>query len=161
MSKENNPKIHLNCSQKVLNHYAAAYGLNQHLATKIATGLGGGMGRMAGTCGAVSGAYLVLGLEYGPEGMETKAAKELTYSKVRDFHQYFSQKHGSCTCKELLDCDISTSSGFEEAQNQGLMKTRCPIFIDDAINIVEKMIKDDKIAASTHHQSEANNQNGT
>ncbi|MGA2258902.1 MAG: C-GCAxxG-C-C family protein [Thermoguttaceae bacterium] len=54
-----------NCSQAVLSAYAGQLGLDEETAAKIASGFGGGMGRMADTCGAVTGAYMVLGLKSG------------------------------------------------------------------------------------------------
>ncbi|MCX5897676.1 MAG: C-GCAxxG-C-C family protein, partial [Proteobacteria bacterium] len=41
-----------NCSQSVLAAYAEQFGLTEELALKVAGGFGGGMGRMAETCGA-------------------------------------------------------------------------------------------------------------
>ena len=47
-----------NCSQAVFLTYCEEFGLlDRKTALKIACGLGGGMGRLGGTCGAVSGAY--------------------------------------------------------------------------------------------------------
>ena len=57
----------LNCSQSIIAQYAEKYQLDIATACKLATGFGGGMGRMGNTCGALTGAYLVLGLEYGTE----------------------------------------------------------------------------------------------
>jgi C_GCAxxG_C_C family probable redox protein len=47
----------LSCSQAVFSVYAGEYGLDKDAASKIASGFGGGMGRMGQTCGAVTGAY--------------------------------------------------------------------------------------------------------
>ena len=52
-----------NCSQAVFSSYAE--GIDEATALKIASGFGGGMGRMAETCGAVTGAMMVLGLKFG------------------------------------------------------------------------------------------------
>ena len=54
-----------NCSQAVLSVYAEEFGLCRETALKIACGFGGGMGRMALTCGVVTGAFMVIGLKYG------------------------------------------------------------------------------------------------
>ncbi len=51
-----------NCSQAVLSAYAEQLGVDGETALKIAAGFGGGLGRMAETCGAVTGAFMVLGL---------------------------------------------------------------------------------------------------
>jgi hypothetical protein len=53
----------LSCSQAVFSEYAGEYGLDKDAASKIASGFGGGMGRMGLTCGAVTGAYIVIGFD--------------------------------------------------------------------------------------------------
>ena len=69
-----------NCSQAVFSSYSEQFGLDGDVACKVATGFGGGM-RMAGTCGAVTGAFMVLGLKYGNSPEKDKKAKENTYKK--------------------------------------------------------------------------------
>ena len=49
-----------NCAQAMLGAYAEELGLDRAQALKVATGFGGGMGRMGGTCGVITGAYMVL-----------------------------------------------------------------------------------------------------
>ena len=41
------------CSQSVLDAFAGDFGLDRDTAMKIASGFGGGMGRMASVCGAI------------------------------------------------------------------------------------------------------------
>ncbi len=53
-----------NCSQSVLTAFAGDFDLDEVTALKVAGGFGAGMGRLMETCGAVSGAYMVLGLKY-------------------------------------------------------------------------------------------------
>ena len=52
----------MNCAQTVVTSFSEELGIERDLAFKIAMGFGGGMGRTARTCGAVTGAYIVLGL---------------------------------------------------------------------------------------------------
>jgi C_GCAxxG_C_C family probable redox protein len=54
-----------NCSQSVFSTYSRLFGLNHEVALKIAQGFGGGFARMGQTCGAVTGAFMVIGLKYG------------------------------------------------------------------------------------------------
>ena len=56
-----------NCSQAVFGTFSEQVGLDCETACKVATGFGGGM-RMGGTCGAVTGAFMALGLKYGNNG---------------------------------------------------------------------------------------------
>jgi hypothetical protein len=48
------------CSQAIVAAYAPSLGLDRDTALKIASGFGGGMGRLAETCGAVTGSFMVL-----------------------------------------------------------------------------------------------------
>lgn len=130
----------LNCSQSIIAQYAEKYQLDIATACKLATGFGGGMGRMGNTCGALTGAYLVLGLEYGSESAAQKDKKDQTYEKIQDLTQRFQQKNGTCNCRDLLGCDISTPEGYQQAKKQGLTQTKCPGFVKDAVDILEDII---------------------
>ncbi|GAK60736.1 hypothetical protein U27_00634 [Candidatus Vecturithrix granuli] len=133
----------LNCSQSVCAAYAEQFGLDRELALKVSAGFGGGMGRMAQTCGAVSGAFMVLGLKYGTTDPEDKAAKEHTYERVRAFADQFTARQGSLLCRELLDVDISTAEGLQYAREQKFFTERCPAFIKTAADILAEMLQED------------------
>ena len=91
--------------------------MDRQTAMKVSAGFGGGMGRMAGTCGAVTGAFMVLGLKHGGEDME---AREKAYRLVREFASQFEARHGSLLCKDLMGCDISTPEGMQATKDRGL-----------------------------------------
>ncbi len=128
------------CSQAVLSAYAETLGLDRNTALRVAAGFGGGMGRLAETCGAVTGAIMVLGLRYGSTLADDKPAKEKTYQSVRDFISRFKACHGSVTCRELLGCDISTAEGFRQAMDQRLTTTFCPKLVESAAEILEGLL---------------------
>jgi C_GCAxxG_C_C family probable redox protein len=130
----------LSCSQAVFSVYAAEYGLDKDAASKIASGFGGGMGRMGQTCGAVTGAYMVIGLKYGAATGD-REAKEKTYRAIREFAERFKVKQGSLVCTELLGCDISTPEGFEEMKKLGLHEKVCTKLVRDACEILDEMLK--------------------
>jgi C_GCAxxG_C_C family probable redox protein len=130
------------CSQAILATYADCFGLDRPLALKLAAGFGGGMGRMAGTCGAVTGALMVLGLKDGPTGADDQKGREAIYQRVREFAQRFEARNGSTVCRDLIQCDISTPEGLALAQQQKLFKTVCPKFIQDAAEILKDMLGD-------------------
>ncbi len=129
----------LSCSQAVFSAYAAEYGLDQDAASRIASGFGGGMGRMAQTCGAVTGAYMVIGLKYGAATGD-REAKEKTYRLVREFAAQFRAKNGSLACKDLLDCDISTPDGFEKMKKLGLHEKVCTGLVRDACDLLDEIL---------------------
>lgn len=128
------------CSQAVLSIYGAELGLDRDTALKLAAGFGGGMGRMAETCGALTGAYMVLGLRHGAVAADDRAAKENTHRKVRELTAKFRARNGSTLCKTLLHCDISTDSGFAEAKQKNLITTVCPKLVRDAAEILEEVL---------------------
>ena len=132
-----------NCSQAVLSVYAEEFGLCRETALKIACGFGGGMGRMARTCGAVTGAFMVIGLKYGNVDANEKVIKEKTYGLVREFARRFEKRNGSSICKELLGCDISGQEGLKSAKDNGLFASVCPGLVRDAVEILEEMLEKD------------------
>ena len=128
------------CSQAVFSAYAEQLGLDRETALKISGGFGGGMGRLALTCGAVTGAFMAIGLKYGAVEAGDQEAKDNTYALVREFADRFRSCHGSITCQELLGCDISKPEGLEMAREQGLFKTTCPRLVRDAAEILEEIL---------------------
>jgi C_GCAxxG_C_C family probable redox protein len=131
----------LNCSQAVLGSYCEQFGLECEKAFKVATGFGGGM-RMGGTCGAVSGAFMVLGLKYGNSTAENKEAKANTYKKVEEYTKRFKARNDSVMCRELLGCDVSTPEGMKEAKDKSLFSSICPKMVQDAVEIIEEMLSE-------------------
>ncbi len=128
------------CSQAVFSTYSALFGLNREIALKIAGAFGGGMGRMGETCGAVTGAFMVIGLKYGKTQAKDNQAREKTYELVREFVKRFKARHGSILCRELLGYDISTPQGLKLAREKQRFATVCPQFIRDAVEIVEEIL---------------------
>jgi C_GCAxxG_C_C family probable redox protein len=129
-----------NCAQSVLTAFCNEFELQAEPAFRIACGFGGGMGRMAKTCGAVTGAFMVIGLKYGQTQCDDKAAKDKTYTFVKEFADLFAKERGSLECCELLACDINTPEGFKIANEKNLFKTICPKCVESAVKILEKII---------------------
>ena len=128
------------CSQAVLSTYGPQYGLDEAAALRLATAFGAGMGRMADTCGAVTGAFMVLGLKHGTTLPDDREGKERTYQRVRQFASRFKARCGSAVCRDLLGCDISTPEGLDLARQRGLFATACPRFVQTAAEILEELL---------------------
>jgi len=129
------------CSQALLSSYCVEFDLESELALKLTDGFGGGMGRMGETCGAVTGAFMVIGLKYGRVAIEDTQAHEKTNSLINEFVAKFKSRSESILCKELIDCDISTPEGLTRAREQNLFTTICPKYIQDAVEIIEEILK--------------------
>ena len=125
-----------NCAQTVFSLFASDLGIDEKTALKISSGFGGGMA-CAETCGAVTGAYMVIGMKHGhvTPNPEEKAKTKILIQK---FNEKFKQKHGSLICKNLTGFDISTPEGSSAAREEGVFNTKCPAFIKTACNILEQ-----------------------
>jgi C_GCAxxG_C_C family probable redox protein len=129
----------LNCAQSVLAAYGPRFGLERELALKAASGLGGGIGHQGETCGAVTGAVMVIGLKYGGTAGD-EASSEKTYALIEKFLEEFKARLGTTRCRELLGCDISTPEGLEAARDKGLFEERCPNFVRTSAEILEEIL---------------------
>ncbi len=96
---------------------------------------------MAGTCGAVTGAFMVLGLRHCGPRCETGPGREKVYAAVREFVSRFERRNGSVICRDLLGHDISTSAGMQAAKEHSLFDTKCPKLVQDAAEILEGMLQ--------------------
>jgi len=124
------------CSQALLMACTSDGEMGRSTAFRIAAPFAAGMGRLGGTCGAVVGALMVLGLKDGPDSVDDEEAKEQLYRRSREFLASFEERHGTILCRELLGHDISTPDGLERARASRVFEERCPGFVRDAAEIM-------------------------
>jgi len=108
------------CSQSILLAFSDRYGLDERVAKLISSTFGGGMGRLRQKCGAVTGGFMVLGLEYGntdPKDMDTKLN---AYKKVRELNRQVEDIYGTSNCVELIQ-KHATDSQIENRQHHKLI----------------------------------------
>ena len=123
------------CSQAVLAVYSETLGLDKNLALRIANGFGAGIARKQETCGAVSGAIMLIGLKYGKVAADDSIAHEKTFEMVNCFCRKFAEKNNSINCRELLGCDMAT------AKEKGLFATLCKKYIMDSVEIAGEILE--------------------
>lgn len=124
------------CSQSMLLGFAEQFNLDENTAKLVSSTFGGGMGRLRKTCGAVTGAYMVLGLKYGnnnPKNMDTKLD---SYRKVRELTERFEQIHGTSDCKQILK-NYATSTQVKERKHHKII---CRQVIGEVADILCDMI---------------------
>jgi C_GCAxxG_C_C family probable redox protein len=126
------------CSQAIVGTYGTDYGLTREQAMKLAAGFAGGM-RLGETCGAVTGAFMVLGLKHAGANCDKRDGRDEVYAALADFVARFNQRSNSVVCKELLGCDITTPAGGQRATQEGLFRTICPKLVQDAAEILEEI----------------------
>jgi len=131
----------LNCAQSVLAAKSDLTGLSVTDSLKIATGFGAGMAKMQQTCGAVTGAYMVIGALHGRVNPDDETSRDKTYGFIEEFNSRFKELHGSLNCRELLDVDLQIKEGIEEAEREGYFQSRCAKFVEDAEKILDEILK--------------------
>ena len=120
-----------NCAQAVFMTLAEQHGLDSEAAAKISSGFGGGM-HIGSTCGAVTGAFMVISLKFG-EG------KKRTYDKTAEFSDKFFERNQSLKCPDLLGVDVRLEEDLNKAKEDGLFRKICDNLIKDACEILEEM----------------------
>lgn len=128
------------CSQAILSTYGIQFGLDQDLALKLASPFGAGMGSLGNTCGAVTGAFMVLGLKYGNSKVGEIKKKEKAYEITKEFVERFKSRNGTIMCKDLLNCDISTFEGRNKAVKEKIFIEICPKLVRDSAKILEELL---------------------
>jgi C_GCAxxG_C_C family probable redox protein len=137
------------CSQAVLGTYGPRYGLAEDQAMRVAAAFAAGM-RMGETCGAVTGAFMVLGLAHCTNECRQAEGRKEVYAAVGAFAEAFEARNGSLACRQLLGCDISTPAGMEVAKEKGLFATTCAQLVRDAAAILEEALRDARRPDSRH-----------
>lgn len=127
------------CAQAILATFGPSLGLDEDTALCLGRGLGMGMAQGL-TCGAVSAAFLLLGLAQGPRQEQERGPRYACYKAVEDFSQRFEELHGSIACRDLLGVDLGTPQGRRQAQEQGLFMRRCPELVASAGRLLEEML---------------------
>lgn len=132
---------HFNCSQAVLSVFGPDHGLSEDQCLKVACGFGGGMGRQQLTCGAVTGAAMVLGLRYGKGINDPEEKKTETYAIIRRLFSEFVKKNGSVSCRELLKgLDMNDPEDHQRIMELRLFEILCEKYVSDAVEITEELI---------------------
>lgn len=128
------------CAPAVLSTYSQHLGLEEALALKIACGFGGGIGRMGRTCGAVTGAIMVIGLRHGQASLADEESRQRTHELAKEFIDRFTALNGSIECRELIGYDLSDPDQRELAEERNVFQNKCPDYVYDAARILEDVL---------------------
>lgn len=121
-----------NCAQSVLTAYSQQCNYKLEDVLAISSGFGGGMGSMQHTCGAVTGAFMVLGC------LTNKDNNEINKS-IQKFSKIFINELGSLDCGDLTGCDFSTTEGTTKFTNNNIREKVCHTCISKSIEIIDSL----------------------
>lgn len=114
-----------NCCQAVVLAYNDIFGIDDRTAAAMASGFGGGMGRMREVCGSVSGMVMLAGLVSPATDPSVKTDRTRNYSLVQEVAGEFRKINGSIICKELLGL-VPMGTGAAAAQESPEPSDRTP-----------------------------------
>ena len=115
---------HYNCAQSVLIPFAEQVGMTVEQAYAVADAFGGGM-RSGNVCGALTGAYMALGVL----GLASNQNVAYIRKRMRDNH------NGTVMCAELLRANKEAG---------GEKKPHCDAMVYEAIALVEECLEASK-----------------
>jgi C_GCAxxG_C_C family probable redox protein len=125
-----------NCAQIIFTTYGPYIGLqkiDRDLCMNIAAAFGGGINLTGNVCGAITGALMVLGLEYGKNTQEVTGISN-------QLMEEFTAIHGSIICHELIGPDLYMDESPKQASQEDTFK-KCKKCILDAAQLLEKHVK--------------------
>ena len=132
-----------NCAQAVALAFQEETGLDANSLARATVALGGGLGRLRETCGAVSGGAVVLGLTF-PE-----KEKSDIYALVQALAGRFKERNGSYNCGQLLfgaGIERDTSPTAEPRTSSYYKKRPCADLVADAAELLEAIISEQRQA---------------
>lgn len=132
-----------NCAQATFGAFAEDYGLDFNVAMTLSAGLGGGIGRLRETCGAVTGATLAVSLAMGSFDLNNPNAKTKVYSEIRKVVEIFESETGSIICADMLGAARRSDGEKAEPRTPEYYKKRpCADLVYLAAAAAEKIISE-------------------
>ena len=124
-----NHKKGYNCSQSVACAFCDLVGVDEDLMFRMMEAYGLGMGNMQGTCGALSGALAVLGMQ-NSTGCQQIGSKKDSYAKAKVMLEKFAEMNQSILCKEI------------KGMTGGPVLRTCDGCIEDAARLIAAYLED-------------------
>lgn len=129
----------MNCCQSVLSAFHDRISMDEQQCIRMGAAFVGGMANTQGTCGAVTGALMVIGgYFYNPERPEITV--EIVNQYAQTFFNLFMDKYKHLNCRDLSGTDFSDAAAKEKAKAEGMYEN-CKELIKDSCFIVEEMLK--------------------
>jgi len=130
-----------NCAESVLKAAQEIFQLSgAEVVPKVATGLGGGIGRKGSVCGALTGGILALGLALGRTEPKDTESRDRLYGIARELYAKFEREFGTVLCFGLTQCDLTTKEGQDKFKELGLHKNLCSRFVQGMVKWVGEVI---------------------
>jgi C_GCAxxG_C_C family probable redox protein len=126
----------LGCAEVTFIVLKGAFGLDDPMDPAAASALNGGVAYGGGTCGAVTGAAMALGLLAGMRIADHARAKRVARELTARLMDGFADEHGSLACRDLIQVDLRAPGGHDAFIESGIWRDRCMRQIETTIRAV-------------------------
>ena len=132
------------CSQAVALAFADLAGADADMVSKMTLPLGGGLGRLRLTCGAVSGMAVAYGMVQAKAEVNAENKME-TYKAVQQLCARFAEENGSLICADLLsgkNLKGEVGGTAEKRTDEYYKKRPCAELVYHAAQILEEYVQE-------------------
>jgi C_GCAxxG_C_C family probable redox protein len=121
------------CAETTYLVLCEAYGVGDPADSSPAMALNGGIAYSGGTCGAISGAALALGLLAGRRIDDHRTAKRVARELTMRLMEGFLAEHGAIDCRDLIGIDLRAPGGHVAFIRSGAWQGPCMRQVETAI----------------------------
>lgn len=149
----NYEKENRGCAQSVLAALQDVFNIRNDEVFRAASALSGGCGLTThGTCGALSGAVMAMGMMFGRERSDFKDAEKkrlIAYGMARRMAEKFEARYGSVVCCEIQtnylgrNFDLWSSADYVHFDKIAYQKEMCPMLVGTAAIWAAEIILDE------------------
>ena len=126
-----------NSCQAVLGAFQDEIGIDEAMAMKMGAGFGAGIGTMQKTCGAITGALMVLGCRHYDKDSLFES-KQVMFDETQKLLIRFHKKFGSTECYSLVKIDFHKPGGLQKAREKRVFESHCQRYIREVCSIMEE-----------------------
>ena len=135
------------CSQAVILAFSDLIDIEEEKLSKLVLPLGGGLGRLRLTCGAINSMSMVVGILFS-NSESNEENKNNTYAIVQELVNRFIEENKTINCAELLkqaELEVQIGGKAEERTSEYYEKRPCGKIVYSAAKILEEFLKEKEI----------------
>lgn len=135
------------CSQAVILAFSDLIDIDSEKLSKLVLPLGGGLGRLRQTCGAINSMSMVIGILFS-NSESNEENKNNTYAIVQELVNRFIKENKTINCAELLkqaELEVQIGGKAEERTSEYYKKRPCGKIVYSAAKILEEFLKEKEV----------------
>jgi C_GCAxxG_C_C family probable redox protein len=103
---------------------------------ELASGFGGGIGRMQDVCGAVTGAVIAIGYRASQGRTDGREIAGAARAACQTLYRGFQEKFGAVDCRTITGYDFNDVDGYQQFQQSNTKNERCHPCVEYAVRAV-------------------------